>query len=168
MSGVTSTGKKQAVGILLGLALFVGFPSSSSADETSYRAVANGPALHLTALHILPPISGTDKWTVSGFAPGIGTFSQSVGPKDISIDYGGGTASLTTNVTTSLGLAISISVKWNNPSLPEEHTQTVSIPNPPGTLTIKFKRAASVTGNIGAFTIGAGVTGDVSYRTVTP
>lgn len=156
---------KKAVAIFIGLALILGIAASSSAGESSYRAVANGLAFHLTALHILPPVNGTEKWIVSGFAPGVGTFSQSVGPKDINIDYPDGTANLSTKVTTSLGLTISISVNWTAPS--SQITQSVPIPNPSRTLTDNFKRT-SVSGAIGTFTIGAGTTGAVSQRTINP
>lgn len=156
--------------VLIGFALFLGSSRGLFAGESSYRAVANGPSFHITSLHVIPSV-GTEQWIVSGFAPGVGRFSQSVSSSDIDIDYSDGTASLHTNVVTSRGLTVSINVNWNNSSSPPVITQTVSVPNPSRTLTINFKRASSVTGNIGSFTIpstGTGVTGTIGQRTVTP
>lgn len=151
--------------VLFGCALFLGSASDSSSGESSERAVANGPGFHLTSLHIFPPLAGADKWTVSGFALGVGTFSQSVNKDDIKIDYSAGTAKLITTVTSSLGLTVPITVNWTATS--SQITQTVSIPNPSRTLTNNFKRA-SVSGTVGTFTIGAGATGSIGKRNIVP
>lgn len=153
--------------VLIAFVLLLGSSHSLWAGESSYRAIANAPGLHLSALRVTP-VTGSQQYIVSGFAPGVGSFNQSVNSVDININYGDGTASLRTNVVTSLGLTISISVNWNNPSSPPVITQTVSVPNPSRTLTINSKRASSVTGSIGSFTIGTGVTGTVGQSTINP
>ncbi|MBI2991101.1 MAG: hypothetical protein HYY47_03045 [Deltaproteobacteria bacterium] len=163
MSEVKLVMRKDIFRCLTAFALLLGFFSDSFAGESSQRAVANAAGFHLTALDVKPP--ATEHWIVSGFAPGVGWFSQSVGNKDININYKEGTASLITIVTTSLGLTIPINVTWNATS--SQITQTVPIPNPSRTLTNNFKRA-SVSGTVGAFTIGVGVTGSIDQRAITP
>lgn len=155
--------KKVAV-ILVGLALCLSSPGVASAGESSDRASANGVGFHLTSLHFKPSAGTTDQWVISGFAPGIGSFNQSVTANDIKISYTNGTASVTANVVTSLGLTIPIQVNWTATS--SQITQSVAIPNPSRTLTNNFKRA-SVSGTIGTFTIGV-ASAAISQRTVTP
>ncbi len=155
---------KKMAATWIGLSLLVGFSSGSSAGESSQRAVANAVGFHLTSLKV-NPVVGVDQFIVSGFAPGVGTFFQSVNKDDIKIDYSGGTASLVTAVTTSLGLTVPINVTWTATS--SQITQSVPIPNPARTLTNNFKRA-SVSGTVGPFTIGAGTTGLIARRNVTP
>lgn len=154
---------KKIVAMLIGFALFVA-SSSSFAGESSSRAVANAVGFHLSGLRVTP-VTGSQQYIVSGFAPGVGSFNQSVNSGDIKVDYGDGKAFVKAVVVTSLGLTISINVNWD--ATTSSITQSVPIPNPSRTLTNTFKRA-SVTGTVGAFTIGAGTTGEMGQRTVTP
>ena len=156
---------KKAAAILIGLALFLSFPSISSAGETSERATANGVGFHITSLHVVV-VGGQDEWLISGFAPGIGSFSQGVKKDDIKIEYSVGRASVDTKVLTSLGLTIPIQVNWTVPAGTPQTTQSVAVPNPSRTLTNNFKRA-TVSGTIGTFTIGV-ASAAISQRTVTP
>src|SRR5687767_10558040 len=93
--------------ILIGFLLFVGSLSSVTAYETSNRIFVNGPGVHLSAVRITST-TGT-KWVISGFAPGVGSFNQSVIDNDnVAFIYSNGTASLNTTVTNSLGLPVVI------------------------------------------------------------
>lgn len=155
---------KIIVAVLILFVLLLGSSHSSFAGESSKRAVANAAGFHLSALRV-NPVAGGDQFKVSGFAPGVGSFNQSVAAGDIKVDYPDGKASVTTTVVTSLGLTIPINVSWT--ATTSTITQSVSIPNPARTLSDSFKRA-SVSGTVGTFTIGVGTTGAISQRTVTP
>lgn len=148
--------------VLIAFVFLLGSSRGLWAGESSDRASANAAGLHLTTIHVKAP---NDGWLVSGFAPGVGSFNQSILSTDANINYKDGSASVNTAVVTSLGLTIAINVTWTATS--SQITQTVSIPNPARTLTVNLKRA-SVSGTVGTFTIAAGTSGAIGKRDVTP
>ena len=103
---------KKARIILIAFSLFLGLSSSVQGESWryDYRAIVLGfnPAFQLTILRNTT-WGEAEEWVVSGFAPGVGRFSQNVPPGAITIDLWGGTASVDTTIP---GIG-QVKVGWN-------------------------------------------------------
>jgi hypothetical protein len=151
--------------LLLTVALSLGLPAFLSAGEVTYRAVAykTSPAFNLEIVQVIPVV-GSHSWIVSGFAPDVGSFHQSVSATAFTINYLLGTAEVNTSVTTSTGATITVQAQWG--TVYDTKSSTVASPNPTRVTNIGTKRVG-VTGTIGSFTI-SGAYGELTYRTVVP
>lgn len=69
--------ERKIVAVLILFILLLGSSHSLWAGESSGRAVANAAGFHLSALRVTP-VTGSEQYIVSGFAPGVGSFNQSV------------------------------------------------------------------------------------------
>ncbi len=161
---------KKAVPILITFAFLLGLAVASSAKsyrQREDRAVAmllKGPSqFSLTVIHVKTTggsAAGED-WVVSGFAPGVGSFSQSVPRAAVDIKFNNGTASVNTIVHTSQGEDVTVSITWQATS--GTTTKNKRFTNPSNIENKYNSNRASVSGSIGGFTIGDAI-GEISER----